>query len=214
MLGLLNKRLGREEDVVDLAFKAEAEDFHNVCGKQDQAAAAFGGINLWKFYPDGSVERNPVELSQEDHNYFECRLLLCYTGVSRLSGDANEKMISDYIKGVNRDSMLGIMDVTLRMYNAMKNSRFDEVARLMNEETGYRCRLHPDIGRGADGKYEEVRRIGLEHAKAAKILGAGAGGCILFYAEPGKKEQLIQALESTGSQILPFHFNHKGLVVK
>ncbi len=102
LLGLLNEAFSlglTKAQIAELEFTLETEELGITGGRQDQYAAAFGGINFMTFTSDG-VFITPLDLNDKIKRDLEKRLILCYTGHSRLSGDVNRKMIGKYMKGV------------------------------------------------------------------------------------------------------------------
>lgn len=218
LIGLLNehykKGMAREE-IAELSYRLETQELNIVGGRQDQYAAVHGGINLFKFTKE-SVRQYPLEIGNYGE-YLEKRLLLCYTGASRISGDANTKMRDNYLaekKGIASSvevmsSLRKIRDIAIEMYYALKEYRFEDFAELMNEETKYRANLHPDIVN------EQIRQLigtGINAgAIGAKVLGAGAGGCVVFYAAEEKRQDVQNSLSKSCERIIDFRFNYEGL---
>ncbi|MBI2140129.1 hypothetical protein HYU14_04340 [Candidatus Woesearchaeota archaeon] len=241
--GLLNMLTGSarsRQETVDLCFKAERNDLGVLCGKQDQSAAAYGGINLFKFigdtterYPlgpeiDGRMnignrpewnKKVPSECSEFRKALLE-HMVLCYTGKSHYSGNANELMRENYLRGgAAGDALRKIREITLLMEWAFRTEDIGKIIELSRAETENRVRLGEEIGTGKDGDYGRAIQAGLSNgASAAKILGAGAGGSILFYATPENRAALESALKehfrSSGNshgRILSFQVNYDGL---
>ncbi|HJN14405.1 MAG TPA: hypothetical protein QGH10_02880 [Armatimonadota bacterium] len=208
MLTGAKDRLSRY-DIAELACDIE-EEMGIVGGKQDQYGAAVGGINYMEFQGDHvSVER--VEVSPGLVADLEKHLVLCYSGQSRLSGDTNTRMIAAYESGEPRvtEAMQTVKRVAKEAASALRSEDMQRFAELLNEETEARVSL-------AEGVLTPRVAILIDAAKsagalAAKICGAGGGGCILFYCAPDQEGPVRRALAELGGRILDFTFDFIGL---
>ncbi len=206
----LKERMSRYE-LAEMACEIEAE-MGIIGGKQDQYAAAVGGLNYMEFHGDQvTVER--VEASRGLVADLEKHLVLCYSGQSRLSGDTNTKMISAYERGEPNvvDSLQTVKRVAREAARALRAEDTERFAALLNEEYEARTRL-------SEGVLTPKMAVLVATAKqagavAAKICGAGGGGCLLFYCEPDREGAVRRALEFAGGQILDFTFDFGGLQV-
>ncbi|MBN1489525.1 MAG: hypothetical protein JXA69_06365 [Phycisphaerae bacterium] len=195
-----------------MATAAERDDLNHWTGKQDQFAAAMGGINFLEFVGDDVPHEHPP-LSAFVRRQLEKNLLLVYTGQAHLAGNIHLDILADYKNrtGTVLDGMHGLKAVGCRMRDALRAEDLDTFAGLLNENWKYHQMLHPtcstpDLQRFVD--------CGLAHgALGAKVCGAGGGGCIVFYAADNTKPALARALAAAGAQILPFAFDTEGVVV-
>jgi len=202
------ERLSRYE-LAEMACDIE-EEMGIAGGKQDQYCAAVGGLNYMEFQGDHvAVER--VEASPGLIADLEKHLVLCYSGQSRLSGDTNTKMIAAYESGEPRvcDAMRTIKRVAQEASRALLSEDMPRFAELLNEETEARVSL-------AEGVLTPRVAILIDAAKssgalAAKICGAGGGGCVLFYCAPDQEGSVRRSLEELGGRILDFTFDFSGL---
>jgi len=172
-------------------------------GKQDQYAAAFGGINYIEFKGE-NVKLEQLKLSPNFIKRFENKLVLVYTGKPHFSGNTNREMIDDLKKGKNTGNLIRIKDIAKRMKNALKKEDLREFAKLMNEETAERKRLH----RGIVGpRLQNFINKGFKNgAIAAKVCGSGGGGSVLFFTD--KRAKLVKAF---GNEVINFKFDFGGL---
>lgn len=212
-LGLIysiqNKRIDKIR-IANLADSLERDELKICGGKQDQYASALGGINLLKFDGKG-VKVQRVGLKKDIISELESRLFLCYQGVSTVSGALNGRIIKKYLRGDKRvvNAFRNIKDITLEMHKCLVKGRLDEFAELLNKETFNRAKLDSAI---VNKKTSRTIKLGLENgAVAAKVLGAGGGGCVLFYSEEDKEKELKKAIERRGMKIFDFKFDFKGL---
>ncbi|MDD5192684.1 MAG: hypothetical protein PHH54_03640 [Candidatus Nanoarchaeia archaeon] len=188
--------------IAEAVFKIEhAIKESSINGKQDQYAAAFGGINFMEFSGD-KVKVTKLNLSSNLIKELEQKLVLVYIG-PHYSGDSNKRMIDNLKKGKNIKNLLRIKKIAIEMKNALLKKDLIGFAKLMNEETAERKKL----AKGVVSKViEEVIKEGMQNgAKAAKVCGSGGGGSVLFF---GDKQKLKRRF---GGKVLDFKFDFKGL---
>lgn len=160
-------------------------------GKQDQYAAAFGGLNYIRFNPDGSVDVEPVPVPPERMEQLCRRTLLFYTAYQR-SADQILKRQSEGTR-----ERMPILREMRQLAGAMRDAMttrdgLDEYARLLHE--GWL--LKRSLGFGitteyVDDWYEKARAAG---ALGGKLLGAGGGGFLMVYAPEERHEAIREAL--------------------
>jgi len=174
-----------------------------VGGKQDQYAAAFGGINYIEFKGD-KVKLEQLKLSPSFIKKFESKLVLVYTGKPHFSGNTNKSMMDNLKKEKNTKNLVRIKNIAKEMRNALKKEDLYKFAKLMNEETVERKKLH----RGIVGpRLQSFIDKGMKNgAIAAKVCGSGGGGSVLFFTD--KRSKLIKAF---GKNIINFKFDFGGL---
>ena len=172
-------------------------------GKQDQYAAAFGGINYIEFNGD-KVKLEQLKLSPTFIKKFESKLVLVYTGKPHFSGNTNKSMMEDLKKGKNTRNLIRIKNIAREMKNALKKEDLYKFAELMNEETVEREKLH----RGIIGPcLKNLIGKGLKNgAIAAKVCGSGGGGSILFFTD--ERAKLVKTF---GKKVINFKFDFGGL---
>ncbi len=196
-------------ELAEMACQIETE-MGIVGGKQDQYAAALGGMSYMEFHGDQvAVER--IEVTPALVADLEKHLVLCYSGESRLSGDTNTKMIDAYKSGDPTvvEALRTVKRVARDGARALRGEDLEKFAGLLNEEYEARISLSPAVltPRMAE-MVEAARGAG---ALAAKICGAGGGGCLLFYCAPDREGPVRRALEAEGARILDFTFDFGGL---
>jgi D-glycero-alpha-D-manno-heptose-7-phosphate kinase len=174
-----------------------------VGGKQDQYAAAFGGINFLEFKKD-RVNVVPVKLNKKFIRELEKRLVLVYMGKPHFSGDSNKLMIDNLKKGRNTKNLLKIKEIAIDMKKALLKKDVYKFAELLNMETRERDKLHHAIiGKTTEKHISKGLKNG---AIAAKVCGSGGGGSVLFFVENRKK-----ILKTFKRKIIDFKFDFKGL---
>ena len=196
-VGLLNAMYalsGRVSSPGQLASQActiEIEKLGNPIGKQDQYAAAFGGLNYIRFNPDESVDVHPVPCSQDSLAELERRALLLYTNNKR---DANVILQKQSDGTTNKMKILREMRDLASEMRAVISGRgnIDEFARMLH--CGWE--LKRSLGFGIsdafiDSWYEAAKKAG---AQGGKLLGAGGGGFLFLLAPPERHQAIRNAL--------------------
>ncbi len=173
-----------------------------VGGKQDQYAGTLGGINFLEFNKN-KVKITKLNLNSKLIKELEDNLVLVYTGKPHLSMNSNKAMIDNLKKGKNIQNLIKIKRIAYEMKSALLKGNLSRFAKLMNSETEERRKLAKGI---LTKDTERIIRDGMENgAIAAKILGSGNGGSVLFF---GDKQKLKRKF---GSRIIDFKFDFKGL---
>jgi D-glycero-alpha-D-manno-heptose-7-phosphate kinase len=202
------RRMDRER-IRELAQNVEAQLIRVPTGCQDYYPALYGGVSAIHLDPDG-IHREAVAVAAEE---VESRLLLCYTGAPRQSGINNWEVFKAHINGDRRvfRNFEEIAKIARGMHDALGEGRWEEVARLLREEWKLRRTNAPGITTPLiDKLVAAAQRNG---GRAAKVCGAGGGGCVIFFVEPDAKERVAAALRSHGGQILPCRVAREGLRV-
>jgi D-glycero-alpha-D-manno-heptose-7-phosphate kinase len=144
----------------------------------------------------------------------ERRIAICYTGEPRLSGTNNWEIFKTHIDGDPTlfDLFDGIRDSSLRMRSALLENDWQEVADTMREAHPNRKRLAPNVTTPQmDMLVEKAQSNG---ALAAKVCGAGGGGCIAFFCEEGRRADVERALaEEEGVEVLTWQLASEGLTI-
>lgn len=210
--GYLNRKLSKDE-AAELACNLEINLLKEPIGKQDQYASAFGGLNIFQFNPDDSVEVKPVFLDYKKKLSLENHLLLFFTGLTR------------YASSILTEQQSGI-DKNLETYKNMADSVFDfqdktlagdikGMAEMLHEGWLRKKSLASCISNSViDSMYDAGMSSG---AWGGKVLGAGGGGCILFFVPPDKQNNVRRAMRDVavknnieGFKEIPFKFVQSG----
>jgi len=197
-------------DIADLAYQIERVDMGIKGGKQDQYAATFGGFNFIEFYHDATIV-NPLRVPSDTLNELHYRLLLCYTGKSRLSAHIIDTQIEGYVQ--RREDVVRAMDelkqVAIDLKNALLQGRLDDFGALLHRAWVNKKKMAEQISDAhIDELYETARKYG---ALGGKISGAGGGGHMFFYCQFDRKHLIAAQLERLGAQIVDFNFDFYGL---
>lgn len=209
-VGLLNALytyVGERLSSAELAQKAcqiEIDILHHPIGKQDQHAAAFGGINYFSFERDGSVKREKILLSEDNIRDMNRKLMMFYTGIRR---SADGILAHQSAETHNKLPVLDFMKNQANvMRDHLKQTGFDvEFAKMLDEAWQKKKTITSGISnQEIDSLYEKARNAG---AAGGKLLGAGGGGFILLYCDEQYQQNVRNALDL---RELDFEISHYG----
>lgn len=220
-VGLLNAlyamthTISTKQNLACEAVHLEREMLKDSIGVQDQIAAAYGGLNKIDIKKDGTFSVSPIILPKERVKNLESHMLLFFTGISRKSTEVAAKKINTLAeKEVTLNRMSDLVDQSIDILSSSEDiCSFGE---LLHETWLLKQKLSSHISNETvDSMYSRARRAG---ALGGKLLGAGGGGFVLFFAKPEDHSKVKEALkeflwvpfgfESNGSQII-FHDNQK-----
>jgi D-glycero-alpha-D-manno-heptose-7-phosphate kinase len=206
-ISALKKEKVSRYDLVQNAIHVERNIMKENVGSQDQVAAAFGGFNKIVFKPDNKIEVIPVNLGSDVLNGLRGRLLLFFTGLSRNASElAGEQIKKTPEKEKELRAIYGMVDEGI---NLLKKGDLDRFGQLLHESWLLKRGLTHLISTPlVDEIYESARSAG---ALGGKLLGAGGGGFILFYAKPEDHEKIKMKLKNFLH--VPFHFEQNGSTI-
>ena len=186
---LLGKNLSQQE-VAEAACRLEIELLKEPIGKQDQYAAAFGGLNIIQFNPDDTVEVKPVFLPYNKKKAFQAHLLLFSTGITRSAGSvlSEQKLnIPDRI-----GTLKEMADLVFEFEKCLLASDFQSAGQILHQNWQRKKSLASKI---SNNLFDSFYEVGLNNgAWGGKTLGAGGGGCLLFIAPLEKQESIRKAM--------------------
>jgi D-glycero-alpha-D-manno-heptose-7-phosphate kinase len=205
------KSLIHPRDLAEEACKIEIEILKEPIGKQDQYIAAFGGVTSFRFMPDGHVEARPVRMSTDTLYNLEDNLLLFFTGYSRSAGtllkDQDEKSKKNDSSMI--DNLHFVKDLGRQSQAALERGDLGALAEHMNIHWE---RKKQRSGGMSNSQIDEWYELGRKNgALGGKLVGAGGGGFLLFYAED--KVKLRQAMRQAGLTEVRFRFDFEGTKV-
>ena len=202
-------RLSSKEQLASDAIRVEQDLIGENVGSQDQVAAAYGGFNCITFSPDGSFRAEPIPVGRERIEELEKRLMLFYTGQSRLASEVAAEQIRNIPKKERElHSLREMVDEAMRILAGDED--LSAFGRLLHESWQVKQTLSdrittPEI----NAMYEAARDAG---ALGGKATGAGGGGFVLLYVDPGNQDKVAERLkdylrvpvkfENLGSQVV------------
>jgi D-glycero-alpha-D-manno-heptose-7-phosphate kinase len=195
------------EALLHIAQNIEAQTINVPTGLQDYRPALYGGLAALELDVDG-IRRLPLDV---DHAELEQRIVLCYTGEPRNSGTNNWEITKKHIDGDAHvfQSFERIRDTAIEMRRALTRADWDGVGLAIAEEWENRKRLAPGVTTAAiDSLIERARAAG---ATAAKVCGAGGGGCLFCYGPPAANGAIREALAAGGARLLDYRIERHGL---
>lgn len=195
------------EALLQVAMNVEAQVINVPTGLQDYRPALYGGLAALELEVDG-IRRVPLDV---DLQALEQHLVLCYTGEPRNSGTNNWEITKKHIDGDRHifDCFERIRDTAATMREALAKGDWDAVGRAIVEEWDNRKRLAPGVTTPAIE--DLIARATAAGATAAKVCGAGGGGCMFCYGPPAKRADIAAALTAGGARILDYRFERHGL---
>ncbi|AMY11723.1 bifunctional fucokinase/L-fucose-1-P-guanylyltransferase [Luteitalea pratensis] len=205
------KHLVHPEELAEQACEIEIDKLGEPIGKQDQYIAAYGGLTCFRYLPNGKVEAWPLKVAPDTVYELEDNLLLFFTGYSRSasailqeqdtkSKDNDREMVANlhFIKELGRESKEALEAGNLHHFGELMNVHWEHKKKRSANMS------NPHI----NAWYDLARENG---AVGGKLIGAGGGGFLMFYAED--KARLRRALREAGLQEVRFRFDFEGTAV-
>ena len=203
-------RFASKETLAQKACEIEIDVLGEPIGKQDQYAAAYGGLNFITFHSDETVEVQPVIMLQEKRALLAENLMMFYLGGARSASE----ILADQQRNVRDDrekfdALVAMTELARRLRRSLLDGNVDDVGPILDENWQLKRRLSSRISEDRiDAYYETARRNG---ATGGKLLGAGGGGFMLFYCPRQDQEKLRTALADLRE--LDFSFDSFGTQV-
>ena len=214
-VGMLNalyahqKYLPTKRELAVNAIEIEQNRIKESVGSQDQIAASFGGLNYIKFAQSGNFEVNPILLNDNRLHDLQSHLLLCFTGFSRTASEIAVKQINKIKE--NKRVLKDISSLTSEALIALTQDKTD--IRIFGELLNNQWRLKRELDESVTNDYiDSLYKRGIDAgATGGKLLGAGAGGFFLFFAEPKFHQKIIDSLKD--NMFVPFRFDTTGSTI-
>jgi D-glycero-alpha-D-manno-heptose-7-phosphate kinase len=205
------KHLIHPKELAEQACHIELNLLKEPIGKQDQYIAAYGGITCFRFHGNENVDAWPLKIHEETLFNLEDNLLLFFTGYSR-SASSILKEQDDKSKVKDNDMISNlhfIKDLGLKSKEALEKGDLHEFANLMNVHWDHKKKRSKSMSNNhIDDWYDLARKNG---ALGGKMIGAGGGGFLMFYAN--EKAKLRHAMREAGLQEVRFRFDFGGTQV-
>lgn len=198
------------EQLAREACQIEIDIMGKPIGKQDQYAAAYGGINRFVFHPDGTTSRQPIRLTGSAGRKFASSLLLYYTGITRSADTILSRQRKNLQSQETIDTMRGMVDLVEPFATAMENADIETCGSLMDRNWELKQQMAAGIANDKiHAMYAAARNAG---ALAGKIAGAGGGGFLLLVVPRERQNAVFAALadfrelpfmmEASGSKVI------------
>ena len=202
------RKLILPQDLAELACHVEIDRLQEPIGKQDQYIAAYGGLTCFTFHKDNRVTAKPLRISQETLYDLEDHLLLFFTGFSRSAGGIlkdqkvrTQKNDNEMLKNLHYVKELG-----LRSQEALEKGDGEGFGKIMHEHWEHKKKRS---GGMSNPKIDEWYELGMKNgAVGGKLVGAGGGGFLMFYA--GDRQKLRHAMARAGLEEVRFRFDFEG----
>jgi D-glycero-alpha-D-manno-heptose-7-phosphate kinase len=202
------RKLILPQELAELACHVEIEKLGEPIGKQDQYIAAYGGLTAFTFHKDNRVTAEPLKISRETLHDLEDHLLLFFTGFSRSAGGIlkdqkvrTQKNDAEMLKNLHYVKELG-----LRSQEALEKGDGEGFGKIMHEHWEHKKKRS---GGMSNPKIDEWYELGMKNgAVGGKLVGAGGGGFLMFYA--GDRQRLRLAMARAGLEEVRFRFDFEG----
>ncbi|MDW7980811.1 MAG: hypothetical protein RMH97_09620 [Verrucomicrobiales bacterium] len=208
VLHAYKRNLVHPSELAEQACEIEINRLKEPIGKQDQYIAAYGGITCFEFQPDGKVRAWPLRLSEETRFNLEDNLLLFFTGFSRSASailkDQDER--SRQLDQEMIENLHFIKQLAHESRRALEAGDLREFARLMDVHWEHKKRRSAGISNPQINEWYELAKS--SGALGGKLIGAGGGGFLMFYAED--KARLRHAMRQAGLKEVRFRFDFEG----
>lgn len=197
-------------DLAERSFHIARHLLGKPVGKQDEYAAAFGGLNFISFHPDGSTRVEPIDLNPAVLSELQRNLMLFFTGSAHHSWTILQEQESSARNetGGALDALHEVKALGIRMRSALQNGDLREIGTLLHEGWQAKRRISTKISTPhIDELYALARKHG---ALGGKITGAGGGGFLLLYCEPELQSEVREAMRRHDIQEMTFGFDMQG----
>ena len=202
------KNIIHPRDLAEQACHIEIDLLGEPIGKQDQYIAAYGGLTCFQFLPNGHVEANPLKVDSETLYNLEDNLLLFFTGYSRSASnilkDQDEKSRQSDKEMI--DNLHFVKELGYQSQEALETGNLHKFGELMNVHWEHKKKRS---GGMSNGDIDRWYNLAMENgALGGKLIGAGGGGFLMFYADD--KAKLRHAMNQAGLKEVRFRFDFEG----
>lgn len=213
-LNAYNRKFSSSEDLAADSCKLEIEICGEPIGKQDQYASAYGGFNIIRFNEDDTVSVNPIICLKETVEQLKKNTVIFYTGINRnastLLKAQNEQLVSSEAK---QNTMKRMVQLAFDLKDELQRNNLTSFGEILHESWELKKSITDMVSTAEiDDWYSRARKAG---AVGGKLLGAGAGGFLMFYAPQERHAEIAKSLEGLlrvdfgydreGSKIIFFH---------
>ena len=197
-----------KERLASEACEVEIEQLENPIGKQDQYAAAYGGLNFIQFRRDDSVVVEPILMNNKSLHHLEANLMLFYTGRLHSASEILKEQKVNIVAGDKEKNQLEMCELARTLREELQKNNIDAMGEILHQNWLLKRTLATGITNPAiDEAYDKAINAG---AVGGKLLGAGGGGFLLFYVPLDKQDSVKKAI---GLPQLPMAFDRQGSAV-
>lgn len=188
------------------ACEMEIEKVGEPIGKQDQFAAAFGGLNFYEFRQNGFVNVEPIVMAPESYKRLEDNILMFYLGGEHSASQILREQSKNVRSEDKAKVQLQMCELTKVLKEELQKNNVDAMGELLHENWMLKKSLAAGISNPLiDKTYEKAMAAG---ALGGKLLGAGGAGFMIFYVRPEKQETVRNAL--AGLREMDFEMDNSG----
>jgi len=205
------RHLLHSHEVAEIACDIEINRLGEPVGKQDQYIAAYGGVTCFTFHPDERVEAVPLRTSMETLFNLEDNLLLFFSGFSRNAGTilSDQKKRTEKSDQTMLDNLHEVKELGFRSQQALERGDVGLFGEIMHAQWEQKKRRSSGM---SNPTIDEWYELGLRNgATGGKLIGAGGGGFLMFYAEDHRR--LRKAMAKAGLEEVRFRFDFEGTKV-
>ena len=205
------RHLLHSHEVAEIACDIEINRLGEPVGKQDQYIAAYGGVTCFTFHPDERVEAVPLRASMETLFNLEDNLLLFFSGFSRNAGSilSDQKTRTEKSDGTMLANLHEVKELGYRSQQALERGDVGLFGEIMHAQWEQKKRRSSGM---SNPTIDEWYELGLRNgATGGKLIGAGGGGFLMFYAEDHRR--LRKAMAKAGLEEVRFRFDFEGTKV-
>ena len=197
-----------KEKLAQKACEIEITRLGNPIGKQDQYAAAYGGLNFYQFNTDGSVTVDPIIMRSEMYFELEKNLMMFYTGELHSASEILKEQGQNITDGQEETNQLKMCELAKELRDELHMNNIDAMGEILNESWKLKRTLASGI---SNSQIDEYYGIAMDNgALGGKLLGAGGGGFLLFYVPEKRQADVRNALKLTQ---MPIAFDRQGSTV-
>jgi D-glycero-alpha-D-manno-heptose-7-phosphate kinase len=199
-----------KHELAERSFHIARHVLRKHVGKQDEYAAAFGGLNFITFHPDGGTDVEPIDLNSSVLTELERNLMLFFTGSAHDSWSIlqEQETASRNQTGSTVNALHEVKALGIRMRSALQQGDIRELGSLLHEGWQAKRRISMKI---STPRIDELYDLARQHgALGGKITGAGGGGFLLLYCEPEFQPGVREAMKSYNVHEMNFGFDMQG----
>jgi D-glycero-alpha-D-manno-heptose-7-phosphate kinase len=205
----LNRAISREK-IANLACDVEINRLKEPIGKQDQYASAMGGLNFIRFHQDDSVAVDKIIMKKEALSRLQNNLFMFYLGDNRSVASVLTEQKDNMKKHRDkRENMKKMVQLAYDLRAELENGNVEAMGTILHTGWMYKKEMASTI---SSARIDHYYAKALEHgATGGKLLGAGGGGFLLFYAPEDRQASLRSVLSDL--EEYPFEFDNTGTTV-